>query len=58
MQKQEIIEDIAKLVCGACEMGLGSDGDDCAEGSDYRRCGISMDVAKNIYDLIFKKEGK
>lgn len=57
MKKQEVIEEIAKLVCGACEMALGGDGEDCAVGNNYKRCRICIDIAKGIYE-IFKKEVK
>lgn len=57
MEKQEVIEKIAKLVCGACEMALGGDGEDCAVGNNYKRCRICIDIAKGIYE-IFKKEVK
>lgn len=43
MTEQELREKIAKHVCCACEMGLG-DGD-CAEGSDFKKCGVCLDVA-------------
>ena len=43
MNEQELREKIAKHVCCACEMGLG-DGD-CAEGSDFKKCGVCLDVA-------------
>lgn len=46
MTEQELREKIAKHVCYACEMGLG-DGD-CAECSDYRKCGVCLDVADAI----------
>ena len=43
MTGKELRNKIAKHVCCACEMGLG-DGE-CAEGSDYRKCGVCGDVA-------------
>ena len=43
MTEQELRNKIAKHVCCACEMGLG-DGE-CAESSDYRKCGICGGVA-------------
>lgn len=43
MTGKELRNKIAKHVCCACEMGLG-DGE-CAEGSDYRICGVCGDVA-------------
>lgn len=43
MTEQELRNKIAKHVCCACEMGLG-DGE-CAEVSDYRKCGVCGDVA-------------
>lgn len=46
MTEQELRNKIAKHVCCACEMGLG-DGE-CAEVSDYRKCGVCGDVADAI----------
>ena len=43
---QQLREKIAKHVCYACEMGFG-DGD-CAEGTDFRRCGIGTEGADAI----------
>lgn len=43
MTEQELRNKIAKHVCCACEMGLG-DGE-CAERSDYRKCGVCGNVA-------------
>lgn len=43
MTEQELRNKIAKYVCCACEMGLG-DGE-CAESSDYRKCGVCGGVA-------------
>lgn len=50
MREQELRNKIAKEVCYACEMGLG--GGDCAEGSDYRKCGVCGDVADSILKII------
>lgn len=50
MHREEQIQEISKIVCGACEMALGGDGDDCAEGSDYRKCGVCREVAEKLYD--------
>lgn len=46
MTEQELRNKIAKHVCCACEMGLG-DGE-CAEVSDYRKCGVCGDVANAL----------
>ena len=50
MTEQELRNKIAKEVCYACEMGLGIG--DCAEGSDYRKCGVCGDVADSILKIM------
>lgn len=47
MVVEELREKIAKLVCNACEMGGGFDGE-CADGSDYRKCSICGETADAI----------
>ena len=51
MTEEEKINEMAKYICNACEMGCGFDGD-CDEGSDYKTCGICQETAKKIYDEI------
>lgn len=56
MTKQEQIEEMSRYICNACEMGFGGDFDGyCAEGSDYRTCGVCNDVAKAIYNEGYRK---
>lgn len=52
--KQEQIEEIAKYICNACEMGFDIDGD-CAEGNNYKTCGISKETAEYIYNAGYRK---
>lgn len=53
---KETIDNIAKIVCYACEMGVGFDGL-CEDGSDYHKCSICQNTAKKIYqDFISKYE--
>ncbi len=55
-RNQEIIDEIAKYVCNACEMGLGFDGEcNGAAYEDYKTCGICQETAQKIYDDIFCK---
>lgn len=54
MTEKEKINEMAKYICNACEMGCGFDGD-CDEGSDYKTCGICQETAKKIYDEIICK---
>ena len=49
MTEKEKINEMAKYICNACEMGCGFDGD-CDEGSDYKTCGICQDTAKKIFE--------
>ena len=55
MEKQEIIEKIAKCICNACEMGDGYEGE-CSEGGDYKRCGISVGTAEHIYEILINDD--
>ena len=49
MDKKEQIYEMSKIICKACEMGLGVG--DCATECDYHTCGICCDVAKELYDI-------
>lgn len=48
------IEEMAKIVCNACEMGGGFDGK-CADGNDYKKCGISAETAEALYNADYRK---
>ena len=53
MEKQ--IEELAKYICNACEMGNGFEGE-CALGNDYRKCGISTGTAEALYNADYRKQ--
>ena len=57
MTKQEMIYEIAKCVCNACEMGCNYDGE-CDVGNDYKCCGISIDTANHIYEIFYRAVNK
>ena len=57
MAKQEMIYEIAKCVCNACEMGCNYDGE-CDVGNDYKCCGISIDTANHIYEIFYRAVNK
>jgi hypothetical protein len=48
------IEEMAKYICNACEMGNGF-GSGCCEGNDYIKCGISIETAQAIYNAGYRK---
>ena len=48
------IEEMAKFVCNACEMGCGFEGE-CSNFNDYKTCGISVETAKALYDAGYRK---
>ena len=54
MNKNNQIEEMAKFVCNACEMGCGFDGE-CDNGSDYKTCGISVETAEALYTAGYRK---
>ena len=51
---KELIDEIAVLVCNACEMGTGEGtfAHACLELHDPRTCGIAKETAKRIYKKI------
>ena len=57
MAKQEMIYEIAKCVCNACEMGRNYDGE-CDVGNNYKCCGISIDTANHIYEIFYRAVNK
>ena len=50
MDKKELINEIAKCACNACEMGDGFDGDCHDLIGEYTTCGICQGPANKIYD--------
>ena len=57
MDKQKQIDELAMYCCAVCEMSWGCDLGYCAErGKDgYKTCGISQEVATNIYNAGYRK---
>ena len=54
MSRDKQIEEMAKFVCNACEMGGGFDGE-CANGNDYKKCGISRETAEAMYNANYRQ---
>lgn len=56
ISKEEIIQEIAKKVCHACEMSWGCDEGSCAEyGKEcYKKCCLTKDTAEIIYNEVFE----
>lgn len=50
MDKKELINEIAKCACNACEMGDGFDGDCHDLIGEHTTCGICQGTANKIYD--------
>lgn len=59
MTEQEQIEELAKYICNACEMGNCFDGE-CASlmGRDYKTCFITIETAKHIYKAGYRKQSE
>lgn len=55
MTKQDQIDEMAKYICNACEMGHGFDG--CSYGGReyYKRCSITQKTAKALYEAGYRK---
>ncbi len=51
--ERKIVDEIAKCVCDACEMGFG--GGECVVCNDYMTCCVCQEPARKIYDDIFCK---
>lgn len=51
MNREEQIQEMSKIICGACENAIGGDGDDCANLHDYKKCEICREVAEKLYDM-------
>ena len=49
---RKIVDEIAKCVCDACEMGCGGE---CDVGNDYITCCVCQEPARKIYNDIFCK---
>lgn len=55
MTKQEQIEEMAKYICNACEMGHGFDGCSYGGREHYKRCSITQKTAKALYNAGYRK---
>lgn len=55
--EKQIIEEMAKFVCNACEMGNGFDGE-CALDNDYRKCHLSVETAEALYNAGYRKQSE
>lgn len=55
MTKQEQIDEIAKYVCNACEMGHGFDGCSYGGREHYKRCSITQKTAEKLYNAGYRK---
>ena len=55
MEREKQIEEMAKFICNACEMGGGFDGK-CAMDNNYKRCGICIETAEALYNAGYRKE--
>lgn len=55
--EKQMIEEMAKFVCNACEMGGGFDGE-CALDNDYRKCHISVETAEALYNAGYRKQSE
>ena len=55
MTKQEQIEEMAKYVCNACEMGHGFDGCSYGGREHYKRCSITQKTAEKLYNAGYRK---
>ena len=57
MSREKQIEEMAKFVCNACEMGGGFDGE-CALDNDYKTCHISVETAEALYNAGYRKQSE
>jgi hypothetical protein len=57
MSKEKQIEEIAKFVCNACEMGGGFEGNCCLD-NDYKTCYPSRTTACAIYNAGYRKQSE
>lgn len=48
------IAEMAKFICNACEMGGGFRGE-CADGNDYKTCGISVETARALSEAGYRR---
>lgn len=55
MTRQEQIDEMAKYICNACEMGHGFDGCSYGGREHYKRCSITQKTAKALYDAGYRK---
>ena len=50
MDKKELINELAKYACNACEKGFNFDGECYDLAGDYKTCGICQETAQKIYE--------
>lgn len=55
MTKQEQIDEMAKYICNACEMGHGFDGCSYGGREHYKRCSITQKTAEALYNAGYRK---
>lgn len=55
MTEQEQIDEMAKYICNACEMGHGFDGCSYGGREHYKRCSITQKTAKALYNVGYRK---
>lgn len=55
MTKQEQVDEMAKYICNACEMGHGFDGCSYGGREHYKRCSITQKTAKALYNAGYRK---
>ena len=57
MNREKQIEEMAKFICNACEMGGGFDGE-CSLDNDYRKCSISIETSEALYNAGYRKQSE
>lgn len=55
MTRQEQIDEMAKYICNACEMGHGFDGCSYGGREHYKRCSITQKTAEKLYNAGYRK---
>lgn len=55
MTRQEQIDEMAKYICNACEMGHGFDGCSYGGREHYKRCSITQKTAEALYNAGYRK---
>ena len=54
MTRQEQVDEMAKYICNACEMGHGFDGCSYGGREHYKRCSITQKTAKALYNAGYR----